>query len=87
VSAAIAMAAMRPDAALRLQLQQEAEIHVIHASDDPIFCPCPERWNNLPGVHSYTLPDTHIFKNAASKRALAELVTALYRFQTRGEEP
>jgi hypothetical protein len=93
VSAATAMAAMRPDAAFRLHPLLDHNnnncdmVHVVHASDDPVFCPCPERWNNIPGIKSYTLQDIHVFKNAASKRALADIVTSLYRLKTRGEEP
>lgn len=88
VSAVTAMAAMREDAAFRLQpLDGHGMVHVVHASDDPMFCPHPEHWNMIPGIKSYTLQDIHIFKNASSRRSLAEIVTALFRLKTEGEGP
>jgi len=51
VSAAAGMAAMRLDAAERLhELENNNFVHVVHASDDPIFCPHPERWEQVAGV-------------------------------------
>ncbi|CAB9498677.1 expressed unknown protein [Seminavis robusta] len=87
VSSATAMAAMRDDAAFRLRpLDNNDLVHVVHASHDPVFCPHPERWNNIPGIKAYTLSDVHIFKNASSRRALEETVTGLYRLKTEGHQ-
>ena len=87
VSAATAMAAMREDAAFRLHpLDLSDSIHVVHASDDPYFCPHQERWNNIPGVETTTLQDNHTFKSASSRRALGEIVSGLYRMKVDGVE-
>lgn len=87
VSAATAMAAMRDDAANRLfPLDSNDLVHVIHAADDPWFCPHPGRWDAVPGIKSCTLQDNHVFKSASSRRAIGEIVAALYRRKTEGEQ-
>ena len=62
VSAAVSVAAMRPDATERLHLEAEEHHHypngriqVVHASDDPIFCPHPERWAQVTAITNTTL--------------------------------
>jgi len=89
VSAATAIAAMREDAAFRIHpLNSHDLVHVIHASDDPVFCPHPERWDAIAGIKSSTLQDSHVFSSGSSRRAIAEIVTSLYRWKTEvGEEP
>lgn len=85
VSAASAIAAMRADAALRLRPLDDDFVKVIHASDDPMFCPHPERWNAVRSIECKTLFDNHVFKNISSRRAIGEIVTALYRKKTEEE--
>lgn len=82
VSSATAVAAMREDAALRLHPSSADVVHVVHASDDPIFCPHPERWENLTHVKNHTLQDIHVFKQPSSRRTLAEITATLFRMKT-----
>ena len=85
VSAATAMAAMREDAAQRLHaLDNNDFVHVVHASDDPIFCPHSDRWEQVVSVKNHTVNDVHIFKNLSSRRTLAEIMATLFRAKTDG---
>jgi hypothetical protein len=87
VSSATAVAAMRDDAAFRLHPTSTEMVHVVHATDDPVFCPHPDRWDALTNVKSYTLQDVHVFKQPSSRRALAEIMTTLFRAKTENVEP
>ena len=87
VSAATALAAMRDDAAVRMRPLDPNNtdgdlVQVIHASDDPVFCPHPERWDAVQGIQTCTLQDNHVFKNLSSRRAIGDIVTNLYRRKT-----
>lgn len=82
VSSAQAMAAMREDAAHRLYpLENNDFVHVVHASDDSFFCPNPERWEQVPGIKNHTVHDVHVFKNASSRRTIAELLSTIFRMK------
>lgn len=89
VSAAASMAAMRPDAAERLQLEQEEDhdncvVHVVHASDDPIFCPHPERWEQVAGIQNTTVVDNHTFSKRSSRQMIGDIMVAMFRAKTEG---
>lgn len=87
VSSVTAVAAMREDAALRVYPTNTEFLHVVHASDDPIFCPHPHRWERLSNAKTHTLQDSHVFKQLASRRALAEIMVTLFRVKTGSIEP
>ena len=100
VSAAASMAAMRPDAATRLhcnllEQQQQSDsdcccccrVHVIHASDDPIFCPYPERWEQVTGISNTTLIDNHTFSKRSSRQMIGDIMMAMLSAKTHGNNP
>ena len=89
VSAAASMAAMRPDAAERLHLlvqedDHDCMVHVVHASDDPIFCPHPERWEQVVGIQNTTVVDNHTFSKRSSRQMIGDIMTAMFRAKTGG---
>jgi len=80
-TAVVAAMALQPDAALRCEPLQPM-IHVVHATHDRIVCPHPERWESIPGVEFTMLQDVHVFREHASKRALADILIQLIHQHT-----
>jgi hypothetical protein len=76
-TAKVAKVGMREDAALRIDPVQHSMIHVVHATNDRLVCPHPERWQHADGVEYTMLSDIHVFQEQASKRALKEILFRL----------
>ena len=67
-------AALRVAAARRRGVGAAAVVAVVHATQDPVFCPHAERWRGRPGIEFTTLRDNHVFLRSSSERALKEIV-------------
>ena len=70
-----------------LQPQVSSRIHVVHATSDRLFCPHPERWQELVelsprGYFAYdVLADSHVLLRPSNLRRLTDILISLLQLK------